>query len=313
MAKLNNKHTDETILLLPTHVFGRQAVTCNTVLLNREASRIHANIVWDGEHWLLRDSSSNGTFLNRERLLRPTALQIGDVIQFGGAQVDYWEVIDTCHPFSALVPLSPGLQVIELTGMQALPSDNCPQVILVPTIDGRWLCESETGIAELKSGDLVGVENAIWRFIAAQPSLATFFEESLPALPVVPALEFKVSQNEEHVSLIINYNQQKIKLGERSHHYLIVTLARKRLSDEQKGIADAECGWINKDELCQMLGIDLNHINIHLFRFRKQLIEALPNSPALLQIIDARLGQVRLSDVTIHIAGGQPLLGTTPN
>lgn len=54
----------------------------------RGLSRQHAVITWSPQAQLLLTdlNSTNGTFVNRERLLAPRALQAGDVIHFGNAE-----------------------------------------------------------------------------------------------------------------------------------------------------------------------------------------------------------------------------------
>ncbi len=64
MAIITNKKTAEEVTLLPEHIFGRHANLSQTVLPQGDASRMHALILWDGEHWLLQDTSTNGTYLN---------------------------------------------------------------------------------------------------------------------------------------------------------------------------------------------------------------------------------------------------------
>ena len=48
----------------------------------------HARIFYSGNHWLVEDScSTNGTYLNDERILSPTALVESDVIRCGKIMV----------------------------------------------------------------------------------------------------------------------------------------------------------------------------------------------------------------------------------
>lgn len=53
-------------------------------LHDSRVSKRHAEIVFDGESWVLRDlGSSNGTYLNKQRLQGLAELERGDVLQFG--------------------------------------------------------------------------------------------------------------------------------------------------------------------------------------------------------------------------------------
>jgi pSer/pThr/pTyr-binding forkhead associated (FHA) protein len=55
------------------------------VVPNNHASRRHAQIRWDGDHYMLEDlGSKNGTFLNGRRMTEPHPLQHGDLITVPG-------------------------------------------------------------------------------------------------------------------------------------------------------------------------------------------------------------------------------------
>ena len=95
-----------------------------------------------------------------------------------------------------------------------------------------------------------------------------------------------------------------IDLGERTHHYLLLILARKRMEDQQSLAEENEHGWMDKLLICQQIGLDENHLNIHIYRFRKQLIKARPITMQLMQIIERRRGEIRLGLDTINITGG---------
>ncbi len=116
--------------------------------------------------------------------------------------------------------------------------------------------------------------------------------------------KFDVSQNEEHVALQIELQQQHINLGIRNHHYLLLLLARQYLNDHKKGLSKKECGWIDKDLLSSMLGQNENHINIQIYRFRKQLLKACPSAKQGPQFVERRTGEIRFSSEKIQIIGG---------
>ncbi len=58
-------------------------------------------------------------------------------------------------------------------------------------------------------------------------------------------------------------------LEARAYHYMLVTLARLRLKDTESAVA--ERGWVHREELCRMLAVDNNKLNVDIFRARKQL------------------------------------------
>lgn len=311
MAKIFNIDSKDTIVLRPQHLFGRQSANVNTLLDNPSTSRLHASISWNGSNWLIQDTSSNGTFLNNERIVQGNKirLHVGDKIQFGSNEAHMWQFNCDQAPKSLLVPLFDDSNPIELEGVIALPNEVLSDITLYQDTHSQWLVETQSGITQLESGDKVNSSLGTWVFIDADSVDSTERVGQIQAnLQPQIKLNFKVSMNEEHVSLLIQFDQLQIDLGERAHHYLLLLLARKRYSDHQQGIDDCEQGWIDKDLLCQDTGLDEKHINLQIFRFRKQLIQANPSSMQLLQIIERRRGEIRCAISALSIIGGNTLL-----
>ena len=72
-------------LTRPTITIGREAVN-NIPISDRQISRHHASLNWDGRQFIIQDlGSANGTFINGARLTGPQILQPGDVIGLGPA------------------------------------------------------------------------------------------------------------------------------------------------------------------------------------------------------------------------------------
>lgn len=64
-----------------TLTIGRSA-DCDIVLDDRQISRLHARIVWHGDHYEIEDlASKNGTHLNGRDVVTPQPLRDGDEIQ----------------------------------------------------------------------------------------------------------------------------------------------------------------------------------------------------------------------------------------
>ncbi|RJL25079.1 DUF1707 and FHA domain-containing protein [Bailinhaonella thermotolerans] len=61
-----------------------RAPGCDLVLADLTVSRVHAELLRSGDHWLVVDlSSMNGTRLNGWRLMAPTVVRPGDELSFG--------------------------------------------------------------------------------------------------------------------------------------------------------------------------------------------------------------------------------------
>lgn len=307
MASLKNLHTGEVAILLAQHIFGRHPGASSTVLNSPNVSRMHASISWDGEKWTIQDSSTNGTYLNGIRLSSEARheVKLDDKIQFSNLEADVWQMTNQDAPKSLLLPQTKGNSVIELDDIAVLPNEQQPEVTLFMDPSGDWNCESDAGVSVLSSGDLVGTHECVWKFIEAKTIAPTLqLEAQAQANSAQISVAFEVSQNEEHVAMKISLDEVEYDLAERNHHYLLLLLARQRLTDQQAGIDIAEQGWVEKERLSQMLGQSETHINIQVYRFRKQLIKVLPQSLVLPQVIERRTGEIRFVYDNISIVGG---------
>lgn len=80
---LTDPQKQEHLLPPEAAVIGR-AVECDVVITSTRVSREHARLRRDGRKWFLEDlGSTNGTFLNDERVIRPMELRDGDQVMAG--------------------------------------------------------------------------------------------------------------------------------------------------------------------------------------------------------------------------------------
>src|SRR3989441_13089233 len=85
-------------------VFGREA-GCDVVVPGKDVSRRHAEIVQTPKGYLLVDSSTNGTFVNEERVEGQRILARADVIRLGDEQFRFYADV---APATAAPPPPPG-------------------------------------------------------------------------------------------------------------------------------------------------------------------------------------------------------------
>jgi hypothetical protein len=196
-----------------------------------------------------------------------------------------------------------GLAFIPLFDIAILPIEQ-PEVIIYLSEQSQWVSEILCKTRILAAGDVVGNSQQRWQFVEGRPSTVTTAGELLLPPPNNIAFHFSVSQDEEHVSLSLIVDDKNINMGKRNHHYLLLLLARRRLEDSAKGIHQSEQGWIDKKILTIMTGIIEQHINIHIYRFRKQVVSVTPHSTILHQIIERRPGELRFAYKHIIIEGG---------
>lgn len=67
-----------------------RAAACTLTLDDTYVSQLHASIVWRDRQYLAEDTgSTNGTYVNRERLITPVVLRPGDRLQIGGTVLEF--------------------------------------------------------------------------------------------------------------------------------------------------------------------------------------------------------------------------------
>ena len=125
-------------------------------------------------------------------------------------------------------------------------------------------------------------------------------------------MQFSVSRDEEYVALVARGEHHVIDLGARAHHNVLLTLARSRLEDRkvrqaaERGAPPPESseGWVYQDELADRLAIDETHLNVAVFRCRRQLAEAgIVGAASIIErrrpTRELRLGVSRIEIVTV--------------
>jgi pSer/pThr/pTyr-binding forkhead associated (FHA) protein len=75
---------EQLVCLVEEAVIGRD-FRCDVVVHDDEASRMHARVTpLGGQHWQLADlATTNGTYINSERIVGPAEIAIGDIIRVG--------------------------------------------------------------------------------------------------------------------------------------------------------------------------------------------------------------------------------------
>jgi hypothetical protein len=311
VAILRNRSTQRKIYLRTHHVFGRGR-SADTLLENLDASQLHASIRWTGKTWELRDHSRNGTLLDGVRLSSPKGIElgVGANIGFGHDAGASWQVEDLSPPCNLLWPLGHDEPHITLGHSNLLPHGVAAELSIHHSEKGQWVCTTPEGSWILEDGDEVRLANKVWCFVLAAEVISTMDcmvgGKPLQRVPQ-PELSFRVSQDEEHAWLELNDAGLHLDLGERSHHYALLILARLRLADAQRHLAPHAQGWVELERLAKMLGLDPGHLNIQIFRMRKQLALAMPHGAHVPELIERRRGSLRFGNLRFKITRGAAL------
>jgi pSer/pThr/pTyr-binding forkhead associated (FHA) protein len=87
-------------------VFGREA-GCDVVVAGKDVSRRHAEIVQTPKGYLLVDSSTNGTFVNEERVQGQRILARADVVRIGDESFRFYADLAASKPAAPPAPPPP--------------------------------------------------------------------------------------------------------------------------------------------------------------------------------------------------------------
>lgn len=138
-----------------------------------------------------------------------------------------------------------------------------------------------------------------WILDLPHVTIATHEVNDVPSSIESVELRFGVSRDEEHIEVTVFNGVRTTSLPPRSHHYLLLTLARALLDDPEA--SPAERGWVDRALLCRMLATPANLLNVAVFRARKQFAEH--GIPGAAGIIARRpgTGQLRLGTDRVEV------------
>lgn len=324
MAYIFNIAANTYIALAPHHTFGRLANSVDTHIDKPYISKLHTAIAWDGKHWRIKNLGLNGTWLNTINV--PTndaiALNVGDEFHLAELSDPGFKVVDIAPPADMLWPLEivAGVQPepIYLSRYHLLPDANTPELaIFFDEKSQQWHMETlnanqEHAVHTLNEGDLVQLAEARWQLIRVQVIGPTEIHASPAQQLSDMEFVFNLSLDEESTQLELFGNQQKVDLAVRNHHYLLAHLARRRASDAASGLDIKSQGWIYTDQLATDLGLDTTHMNIYIFRLRKQIADSLPTTLGLQTLLERRGGKIRFGCEKFKIYKGAALTTESP-
>jgi hypothetical protein len=303
MAELRRADGTRSCLLMSEHLVGR-GPQCALRLSGGYVSAQHALIRWNGHAWEVLDRGSrNGTQLG-EAVVEPGRayrLLKDAVLTFGHAD-ERWILVDASEPQIMAVALDTGQALLGSEGIIGLPSSKHPECTLYLDQDGSWKLEHASGELEVVVDGQV-IESAGRRFRFCCPTASVPAETwSLTRGAGEPTLRFAVSSDEDFVELSLEYPERSVPLGSRSHNYLLLTLARQRLADRASGLAEASCGWMDKEQLADGFKMTPQQVDGEVFRIRKHFSQhGLPESTTIIER-RPRTKQIRVgvSQLQVH-------------
>ncbi|MEM1153737.1 MAG: FHA domain-containing protein [Pseudomonadota bacterium] len=321
MALLLDTARNQTHPIRVHHVVGRDINSVDTPLPSQRASRLHASFIWADQRWMIKDLSRNGTWLRGKRMPSgaSVAINAGDELRFGGSDDGVWRFVDDAPPQSLLLGLSSQTEDMELSSFLILPNEDQPtHIISFQVQQACWICQElderlqPASESVLKHGEILTCGDTRWRVFLADSTDVTEIvdadEGGLEDLEFV----FDLSLDEENTALKLNHDTRSVNLGERSHHYLLLHLARQRALEAMDGLDAKNQGWLDTEQLAKDLGVEMTHINIMIFRARKQIAQALVGKVNSELLVERGRGRVRCGFPRFKIYKGEELTYRLP-
>lgn len=307
MASIICIATNQTQYLHGHHTFGRQADKVDTFIDGPAVSKIHAEIYWDEKMWLLKDVSRNGVWVDGERIahLKPVALKAGQKISFAKPGDVCLEMVDVAPPQPVLLHgEDPNLNK-PIEQHTILPDDQAPEVFIFRKENtGQWCMQMASDASEviLSNGQTLPLAAHTWTvFVPMENELTRGIDETRYNDIKNYEFEFTVSLDEESNALVIHGGGESYDLGIKTYFYLMVYLARQRMQDSKRGLAQDEQGWVDLQVASRELDLEESNINIQIFRMRKMLAKKLAGVMGLDKVVERhRRGLIRLGVSVDH-------------
>ncbi|MRG93557.1 FHA domain-containing protein [Polyangium spumosum] len=300
MGTLKNESTQAYVSLGVRCLIGRHSA-CDVRVDERRVSAEHASLHWTGGRWELRDlGSRNGTWLGGHRLSPGERVPLAEGMAFslGGAGATF-VLCEGSPPGAAARHHASGARRAASGGMLLLPDEELPLVSVFEDGEGNWVTEIGDDVQPVEDQQVLTIAGEPWTLELPPLDGATWQSDiRSPALENIH-LRLAVSQNEEQVAATVVMGGREAELPARTHHYLLVTLARAWLEDHDAPAAKR--GWLGRDALCRMLATDMNKVNVDIHRARKQLaVLGVQNAAGLVER-RASTGEIRIGVRSVEV------------
>ena len=148
---------------------GRDAAS-DVVVAQNEVSRHHAEIVPSEQGYLLRDLSTNGVYLNGERIQQEALLTRADVVRVGGEEFRFYADV----PAAAPKPTPQSMQLNDSGFMPAMPALAKPPKAAAPAPEMAKAANPAPSVAPAAPQPVVTAPANAQPVPDARPVLATF-------------------------------------------------------------------------------------------------------------------------------------------
>jgi hypothetical protein len=298
VAALEDLSTGERHWLSARHLLGR-APACQLRVDEPRVSGFHAELRWDGRRWTVQDlGSRNGTLVGNHTLAAGEQVELHRGTELILAGRRSFRLIDDSAPHLIATAADGEVRIAE-DELLSLPSDDAPELTIYRDLDGSWVVESSAGTSPAHEGETLFAGVRPWRLTLPTTLPETRELDNELRLHAL-CFRFFVSRDQEHVELAVEHRGGRIEIEARAHLSLLLLLARTRLDDV--ALPESERGWVHRDDLPKMLGVEPHMPNLWIHRARKQLAGHGVRDAATLIERRANATQLRLGVRRIEIA-----------
>jgi hypothetical protein len=300
VAMLEDQATGERHWLCARHLLGR-APACQLRVDEPRVSGFHAELIWDGRRWMVQDlGSRNGTVVGTHTLAPGEQVELLRDIELILAGRRRFRLVDDSAPHLVATAADGEVRIAD-SELLSLPSDEAPELTIYRDLDSSWVIESSTGISPAREGETLFAGGRPWR-LTLPTSLPDTREIDNELRLHALGFRFFVSRDQEHVELLLEHLGARVEIEARAHLALLLLLARTRLADGGSELPESERGWVQRDELPRMLGVEPHMINLWIHRARKQLADHGIRDAAALFERRASATQLRIGVRRLEIA-----------
>jgi hypothetical protein len=304
VGTLEEARSGRPLFLVARTVVGRLRA-CQLQIASASVSALHAQIVWDGGGWQVRDlGSRNGTYVDGRRLGagQVAALAKDGLVTFGQSEQCY-RLVDASAP-GLTASSDRGETLVAREHVLCLPSDEDCELTIYRDSGLRWVSSTEAGESPVDDLEVVRAGGREWRI--GLPGIIAGTDETTAGHDLGlggARMTFFVSRDGEHMTAALDQGGATIQLEYRAHLLLLLELARARLADAAKAhLPSSEHGWVYRDELRSSLGIDDTNLNIWAHRARHHLIKSSARGAGALFERRAGSRQIRIGIANLCIA-----------
>jgi pSer/pThr/pTyr-binding forkhead associated (FHA) protein len=243
-------------------------------------SAVHAELLWKGSAWELHDlGSRNGTYIDGERLEAGARKAVSDRVEIAFGDVgDPFRLLDAGPPMAVALSNDDQRRESE-AGLLILPDPEAPICTICYDLRVGWVVEWNDGAREQLAHDatlvagkqtwrleLPRIVDHTWDPTGVRVNVASSTMQITLRDPEQP-----LAKGEEPLEIRLLQRDRVLRLPDRTYNRLLLALAEHRLEDEAAGTPHHKAGWLDIDDVLDLLDMDEVTFNVYISRARRDV------------------------------------------